>query len=318
MVIKFNGGVKMGIQEIKNKNVYILDVSYHLYRCYYSLRNLTVKLSSGIERPTGHIFGILNTLETIYEYDKDCLIFLVTDGYPKERRQIMQENHIPYKEGRAKLEFNIKQDIGVICQLACLMPNVFLAENEDFEADDVMFSLAKSLDTSNSVYIYTSDNDLLQTLSSNISIIKAWGDNGPIILTEEGYLSSEKYLKEFHSVPPTQLPYYRAMIGDKSDNLKGIPRLPRVVAEVIAKEITDISQLKDPYNFMHLVKTSHNKWVYALAENYQTILLNYRLMRLEVIPFDVFKEDCDLSLLSKFKLSKYNRFLEGEFDLCRI
>jgi len=85
-----------------------------------------------------------------------------------------------------------------------------------YEADDVIAHLAKKFAAGNhKVFIITPDNDLLQVVTDNISIwmppkskVKAW-------------FKDEEYCLDHFGVYPEQLLYYRALVGDTSDNLRG-------------------------------------------------------------------------------------------------
>lgn len=299
------------------KNAYLLDLSYHLYRCYYSLQDLEVTLDSGVVKPTGHITGVLNTLMSIRNYDKESEIYIVLDGYPIERKELMEKHNIPYKAGRGSLTYNIKQDTNLLCELACMMEDVHIVENEYLEADDVLFSLAKDLDDTleySDIFVYTSDNDLFQTMNNNISMILGWEKDSPITLTLNEYYESDKYNKKFHGVDPDKLAYYRALTGDASDNLKGIYRIPKVLASELAMSINDIEDYKDLSKYKAIVKPSQVKYLNQIEEEYERIELNYKLMKLYRREYNIFTlptEYCNC-YIEQLRLRRYQSFLEGE------
>ena len=234
----------------------MIDFSYILYRSYYSLKNFFVTLDTGVQRPVGHIVGVLSTIMNLIDYDNDAIIFLCLDGYPKHRKELCESIGVGYKADRTKPDYNIKADIGLICDLLMHIPNVYVVENDEAESDDLMFALTRHLDLSNKHFIYTGDRDLLQALNNNTSIINGWKNSKPIIITEDSYYTDEKLVKKFKACPPNKLPYYRALIGDASDNLKGIYRMNKDLAVQIATTTQSLNDWDNAIdNYSHLANT---------------------------------------------------------------
>ena len=302
------------IEDIKNRNCYLLDFSYHLYRSYYSLMSLSITLPSGVVKPSGHIFGLVNTVLKVREADPEGLIFLAIDGYPEDRRQLAKDNGVEYKADRPKLQYSIHQDTSLICDLIYHIPGVYTLENDSVEADDLMFAMAKKLDKSNNVYIYTTDNDLLQTLDSNVSIIKKWNSlNDPELVTLTSYYEDEKLTKKFAGTHPNKLPFYRALCGDSSDNIKGIHRLPRVVAGLIANNINSPEEYKNVVEkFSHCCTKSQIKYLYEIERQADRIIGNYNIMRLyDTVEFEIVREPKPIKeVLEVYQLTKYTDWLK--------
>lgn len=304
----------MRIEDIKNTNCYLLDFSYHLYRSYYSLQSLTITLPSGAVKPSGHIYGMINTVTKIREADPQGLIFLCIDGYPQERKKLCEKNNVEYKADRPKLQYSIHQDTNLICEFLYHIPDVYTVENDYQEADDLMFALAKTLDKSNRVYLYTTDNDLMQTLDENISIIKKWSSlNEMELVTMKSYYKDEKLTKKFAGTDPKQLPYFRALCGDSSDNIKGIPRIPRTLASKIANSMTKPEEYKSVYTkYSHAVKPSQLKYLQMIEEESERIIGNYHIMRLRAdIDFEIVREPKPIKdLIRIYQLTKFENWLK--------
>lgn len=302
------------VKSIKDSNCYIVDFSYILYRSYYALNNLGVKLDNGLVRPTGHIVGTLSTITGIKDYDENAIIFVALDGYPQKRKELCESVGIDYKGGRSKPEFNIKSDISTICDLLCHIPDVYLVENEDAESDDIMFALSRDLDKSNTCYIYTSDNDLLQAINDNTFIISKWENGVPLIVDLEYYSTSDTYVKKYKGCKPNKLPFYRAMIGDSSDNIKGIYRMNKDLARIIAESMNDVSDFDKVYeNFYHIAKTPSKKNLLMdiSHSSNKRVKVNYEIMRLyDDLDYVVFREKAPIkSKLDRLQLNSFVKWL---------
>ena len=120
-----------------NKDIHLVDFSFYLHRSYHVMKNMKVTIN-GMEKPTGHIKGVLDYIKRIKEYNRDAIIFLCLDDLPIHKIQLLESINIIYKDGRAKNEYNIRQDTDLICNLAYFVPNVYTAFCEGEEADDVI------------------------------------------------------------------------------------------------------------------------------------------------------------------------------------
>ena len=296
----------------------MIDFSYILYRSYYSLKNFAVELEGGLKRPTGHIVGVLSTIMNLIDYDENAYIFLCLDGYPLYRKELCESIGVGYKADRTKPDYNIKADTDLICNLLMHIPNVYVVENDEAESDDLMFALSRHLDKSNKCFIYTGDRDLLQAINENTSIITGWKNSKPIIITQDSYTSDETLYKKFRACQPDKLPFYRAFVGDSSDNLKGVYRMNKDFAcqlATIMQSIDDIDNAKT--NFGYLATTPNKlKLLSQIQDEYHNIIkVNYEIMKLHdnwdyTITRDLvsIKEIIEAFKLNKFKywLSKYH------------
>ena len=112
------------------------------------------------------------------------------------------------------------------------LPNVYRVHNSVVEADDLMFSISRIKQFENKFIIYTLDKDLFQAIDSTTFISNHYS-NGHFTLLDD---ASDYYKKHFRDLEPSQIPYYRACIGDRSDNLPPIQdRFPKKVAYCFAK-----------------------------------------------------------------------------------
>lgn len=279
----------------------LIDLSWTMYRSYHSLGHLTVTIN-GVTRPTGHIYGALTDVERALKRGAKVVICL--DGKPSGKSLNPQ-----YKAGRARPDYNILQDKDVVIQAALQHPWVRAAHNENLEADEVIAALARMYESRGDIVeILSGDDDLLQTLTPNISIRR--GTEEKDVITLERYLTDEKLEKKYHKTQPRNLPKYRALVGDKSDNLRGIERIPRDLA-IRLVQVMDYSSPETIRRSVQglLVKESHRKYIDMIQQEAERLHINYRIMNLNK-PYKVEKYVPKQTDITKYKLTRWKKFLE--------
>lgn len=298
---------------LKDKDrVFLLDLSWHLHRNHHSFNWMGVDVS-GYTRPTGHLYGVLYTIETLKTKFPDCAIILCQDGIPAERQELAGQLESGYKDGRAELAFDFYKDIPILKAACFLTSNVYWAFNEDKESDDIMYALAKQIEQTSDipVFIYSGDNDLLQAIDEQIKVVRKTAPNGDLIeIGRNEVATSEEFTKKFHGVTPDKLPFFRCIVGDSSDNIKGIPRFPRALARDIAM---NCNSFEDIFAYTPITATEV-KYCNMLNEYKKTVALNYKLMKLESnynVNILRGKPDIDkiLTTLKELQMNKYLRFL---------
>ena len=296
-----------------NKDIHLVDFSFYLHRSYHVMKNMKVNIN-GFDKPTGHIKGVLDYIRRIKEYNKDAIIFLCLDDLPIHKMKLLESVGVIYKDGRAKNEYNIKQDTDLICNLAYLIPGVYTAFCEGEEADDIISTLCHRYKESNKIFIHSSDKDLVQLLDKHCYIITEWDGAMPIKTTLDTYKTSEKYAKAFLNCVPHKLTYYRAIVGDSSDNMKGIYRFPRRLAKMIAENTKDIEDFKDATSkFKRFTSPTQMKYLQALEESYNKLSIYYEVMKLKT-NLDIEIDRTIVSVkkdIQQLKLESYRRYLES-------
>lgn len=260
-------------------NLYVLDLSWLMYRGLYAHKELSVVID-GVNYPTGHIYGVFQSVKSIINRDPLARIILAQDGEPIRRKQIMASAGLTYKGGRVH-DFDIYQNVKDIQALLCTIPGVYWAYNSDKESDDEMYAIAKKAEQiegfKGKIYLYTGDNDLYQTISSRISIIKGITKKEMDIVGENTLKTNEKLLEKFKGVDPKHITNFRAIRGDSSDSIPGIKRFPGHLAYQIAMSTDDITK---GYSYTATTNTEQ-KWINILEENKDIVNRNYQIMKLQ-------------------------------------
>lgn len=294
------------LQQFQNKHVILVDLSWILYRSYYAFKNL----SNASGEPTGQWYGLTNQLKLLSKGYPDSLILLVDDGYPAERKEINES----YKANREHtVHFDNKKHI-VDCLIQPL-PNVYRVFNPTKEADDLMFSISSINKYNNTFTIYTTDKDLYQALKPNVYLASEL-DKGELV---RKHIDSKQYIDNFKDLEPYQVPYYRAVLGDPSDNLKIIrPRFPSKIAYYFAKNLVtnrigQILVLKPDTKPENLTQKQFENLleIYSSTE----FMKNLSLMKLEVIDDIPIVEKCKKDyevqeVIERLALKQYKEWLD--------
>ena len=185
-----------------------------MYRAFYGQGDPTkIKPNSkGIYTNAINAFArMINILKKNNEYE--YLLVAFDKGKHTFRHDIMPE----YKAGRAHMADEMRMQIPYIKDFL-VRSNISQFEIDDYEADDICGTFNKlALDNGLNVDIYSSDRDLLQLI----------GPKTNVFMTIKGMSEVEKFdidhFKEVYEIEPSQFIDLKALMGDKSDNISGVP-----------------------------------------------------------------------------------------------
>ena len=183
----------------------LIDGTAYLYRAYHALPPL--KNSKG--ENTGAIHGFLKALNKIIEDFNPKHIGLVFDAKGKNfRHKIYSE----YKANRSAMPPELIEQIPKLYEILDYMgyPPIII---NDVEADDVIGTLSNKFKTVPEVKIFSGDKDFAQLVNDKVTIIN------PITLE----IMDVKGVKKKFGVGPKNIIDYLALVGDKSDNIPGVP-----------------------------------------------------------------------------------------------
>ena len=197
------------------KKLVIVDGNSLLFRAYYatSFTGTIMRRKDGF--PTNAIFGFTNMMNKIISTLKDGdLLFVSFDTGKKTFRHKEMET---YKAQRKPIDEDLKLQLPVARELLKAM-GVFYYELEGYEGDDLAGTVAKIGSNANlEVDVYTSDKDYLQLINDNISIYMITKGIKEIKIMNQESLFNDMGLT------PDQIRDYKGLMGDPSDNIKGIP-----------------------------------------------------------------------------------------------
>lgn len=195
--------------------LYLIDGHALAYRTYYALTRggtVTDRWLTSKGEPTAGVYGFTSVLLRILEQERPDYLGVVFDKGKTFRDEIYPE----YKATRTKMPEDLRPQIDRIRGLVDSF-NIPRLEKEGFEADDVLGSLAHwAVDQGLTVKIITGDRDLLQLVNDRI-IIKLPGKS---LSDAKDYFPED--VKQSMGVWPEQVVDYKALTGDRSDNIPGV------------------------------------------------------------------------------------------------
>jgi len=193
--------------------LYLLDGHALAYRSFFALtRGDTSAFTTTQGEPTAGVFGFTSILLRLMEQDHPEYLAVTFDTGKTFRDDIYPE----YKATREKMPDELRTQIDRIRQLVDAF-NIPRLEVEGYEADDVLGSIATRVAAQGfGVKIITGDRDLLQLVTERILVNLP----GKTLADAKDYFPKD--VEEYLGVRPDQVVDYKALVGDKSDNIPGV------------------------------------------------------------------------------------------------
>ena len=200
------------------KKFLLIDGNNVMFRAYFATAAMGNIMRNKKGFPTNMIYGFINIYQKVIE-DGYTHIAVAFDKGSKTRRHKMYKD---YKAGRAETPKELIEQIPYIHKfLECMNIHYFLSD--DYEADDIIRAINKKYkNTFDEIDVLSNDNDLFQLIAPNS--FQLYSKQKETIKYSENTLFEEK------GITPLQIPDYKGLIGDKSDNLIGVEGIGPVTA----------------------------------------------------------------------------------------
>ncbi len=241
------------------KKVVLLDGNSIAYRAFFALPLLNN--DKGIH--TNAIYGFTMMLMRILEEEKPTHMLVAFDaGKTTFRHKTFSE----YKGGRQKTPPELSEQFPFIRELLDAF-HIKRYELENYEADDIIGTLAKEADSENvEVKVISGDRDLLQLVSETTKVS----------ITRKGITEVEEYtpeaLFEKYSLTAKQIIDMKGLMGDTSDNIPGVPGVGEKTAIKLLKEFETVENL-----YENLEGVSGKKLKEKLEANKEQALMSKEL-----------------------------------------
>ncbi len=225
-------------------SLYLIDGHALAYRTYYALtRGSSSAFITRSGEPTAGVFGFTSVLLRILEQERPDYIAVAFDTGKTFRDDIFPE----YKGTREKMPEDLQLQIERLRQLVDAF-NIPRLEMENYEADDVLGSIAQqAVKQGLGVKIITGDRDLLQLVNERIIVNLP----GKSLSDARDYMAQD--VLEYMGVRPDQIVDFKALVGDKSDNIPGVTGIGEKTAASLLK---DYETLEGVYDHLDELSTS--------------------------------------------------------------
>jgi DNA polymerase I len=210
------------------KHLKIIDGNALLFRAYFASAYSGASLTTKDGTPTNAVYVFANMLQKIlFPVAPETHILVAFDTGEKTFRHQQLES---YKAHRKPVPEDLIKQFPIARALLKAL-NLFTFEQDGFEGDDVAGSAAiLAVKAGMRVDIYTSDRDFLQLVQPNLTVqLIRKGVSETVGMTRERVISE-------YGITPEQVPDYKGLVGDASDNLPGIPGIGEKTAVKLLQE----------------------------------------------------------------------------------
>ena len=241
-----------------DKTLVIIDGNSIINRAFYALPEMSNK--EGLK--TNAIYGFTNMLLKIIDTYNPTHISVAFDRKAPTFRHIEFKE---YKAGRKKMPDELREQFEPLKDLLDKF-KIHRLEIDGYEADDIIGTISKiAEDDGFKVYIVTGDKDAIQLASNKTTTL----------ITKKGIGEVEEYdynsVIEKYEMTPTQFIDLKGLMGDKSDNIPGVPGIGEKTGIKLIKEFSSIEGIFDNIDS---IKGSTKK---KLEENKELAIMSKKL-----------------------------------------
>lgn len=257
-----------------SEKIVLIDGHSILNRAFYGLPDLTN--SEGLH--TNAVYGFLNILFRTLEEEQPQYLAVAFDVHaPTFRHQMYAD----YKGTRKPMPSELREQVPMLKEVLRAM-DIELVEKAGYEADDILGTLAERCEKKGmEVTVVSGDRDILQLASDRIMIRMPKTVRGKT--TIENYHAKE--VMERYQVEPKQIIELKALMGDTSDNIPGIPGVGEKTA---TKLIVEYGSIENAY--VHVEEIRPNKAKESLKNNYDLAVMSKKLATIDTNA----QVECDL------------------------
>ena len=206
----------------------LVDGSSYLYRAFFASQQADLRNSAGI--PTGAIRVVTSMLKSLIKQYPESPVVVIFDAKGKTFRD---EIYSDYKAQRPPMPDDLRSQIAPIHKIVKAMGMPLIVE-DGVEADDVIGTLARQASEQGvDTLISTGDKDMAQLVDKHVTLINTMTDT---LMGIEG-------VKEKFGIPPELIIDFLALMGDKVDNIPGVPGVGEKTALALLQGIGGIKDL---------------------------------------------------------------------------
>jgi DNA polymerase-1 len=209
------------------QKAFLIDGTAFCYRAFYAIR----VLSTSDGRPTNAVYGFARMLQALQEKERPEYLAVAFDvGKPTFRHRQFDE----YKAQRKPMPDPLIGQLPLVKRLLEAF-RVAVFEWEGYEAEDVLATLAaRMVPRGLTVFLVTGDKDALQLVNSHIKVYNPHKET--VVLDAEA-------VKQRYGVGPERIVDLMALMGDKIDNIPGVPGIGEKTATQLLQRFGSLEEL---------------------------------------------------------------------------
>ena len=248
-----------------SEKIVLVDGHSIINRAFYGVPDLTNK--DGLH--TNGIFGFVNILFKILDEEKPDYLTVAFDvHHPTFRHEMFTE----YKGNRKGMPQELHEQVPVLKELLTAM-GIKIMELPGYEADDLLGTVAKrSEEKGMEVLVVSGDRDLLQIVTDHIRVCIPKTKRG----TTEYEMYYTKDVQEKYGLLPLQIIELKALMGDSSDNIPGVPGIGEKTATAILQQFENVENAH-----AHLEEIKPKRAKENLEAHYDMAIMSKKLATIE-------------------------------------
>lgn len=243
----------------------LVDGSNLLFQMFYGMPSRIINKEG---KPIQGILGFVGAIKKIIDTLQPTHICVLFDGEHENPRSILYEE---YKQNRIDYSSMPLEDTpfsqlpGIFKALAYL--KIPYKELTDFETDDYIASYVNRYRSKMEIVIASWDSDYFSLINERVKIFRYRG--------KKSYLCDEKYINSTLHITPDKYIFFKSLVGDKADNIKGIHKIGPVIA---AKLVNSYSSVKNLYQNINTCRYQN-----LLKDAKEQLQLNEKLISFNLI-----------------------------------
>jgi DNA polymerase-1 len=193
------------------ETIVLVDGYGLIFRAYFAL---PATMSTTTGEQTNAVYGFTSMLLDVLNARKPDYVVIALESGKTFRHEIFEE----YKGTRTDMPVDLREQIGRVQQLIATL-GIPVKQVERYEADDVIGSLSRTLAADGyRVVVVTGDSDLLQLVDDDVLVVLPGARRFGDVREFDNAAVLERY-----GFGPEFVPDYKALVGDTSDNIPGVP-----------------------------------------------------------------------------------------------
>lgn len=246
------------------KKILLIDGHNLLFRMFYGI---PAPIKNSKNQDIRALIGFLGSLKKLVKEFKPYSIYVIFDSETSKQKNSLIDNE--YKKNRIDYS-KVASEENPFTQLPKIkkalsylrIPHIEVNNNE---TDDFIASIIKNKGTNIYDYVIIStDSDFIQLIDKNVSLYVQRGKKSLLY-------NKDEVLKKY-DVPPNKFVLYKSLVGDKSDNIKGIKGIGKITAAKVLK----YSSIAD-----YILRNKKSKVSFIIKENQKQLTKNLKVIKLD-------------------------------------